>query len=367
MKVKAAVASPDGSPFHIADVELDAPRADEVLVRMAAVGLCHTDIFAQQDGYRFGRPGVFGHEGAGVVQAVGREVTTVRPGDRVALSFRSCGACAKCAAGHPAHCGEIRQLNFAGARPDGSSTLRLDGAALASNFFGQSSFATHALTYVRNVIPIGPDVPFAVAAPLGCSVQTGVGGVLNILKPERGSALLVTGCGPVGLSAVIGGVIAGCAPIVVVEPHASRRALALDLGATHAIDPTTTPDLAAAVREILPHGVDRAFDTTGQEAVLGAALRAMASGGVLGFAGIAPRGTRLPADLNIIMGRGLRVCGIYLGDADPAHFLPMLLEHHRAGRLPIDRMIRTYPFERINDAIADQHAGRTAKAVLTFS
>jgi aryl-alcohol dehydrogenase len=360
------MASPEGGPFRIAEVDLDAPRDDEILVRLAAVGLCHTDVFAQQGGYRFGIPAVLGHEGAGVVEAIGEKVTKVRPGDRVAITFRSCGVCLPCDSGHPAHCNDFRPLNFSGKRKDGSTSLHNGGEELVSNFFGQSSFASHALTYERNVVPIDADIPFEIAATLCCSVQTGVGAVLNVLRAGRESSLMITGCGPVGLSAVMGAALAGCAVIIAVEPHRQRRRLALDFGATHAIDPAETADLPGAVRAILPQGVNYALDTTGQPDVLESIMRALAPQGTLGLLGIAERGAHLPGEQNLVLSAGHCVRGIYLGDSDPDTFLPLLMDHYRNSQLPIDRMIRTYPFANINEAVAEQHAGSATKAVLTF-
>ena len=366
MKIKAAVANQNGGAFKLMDVELDTPRDDEILVKIAAVGLCHTDIVAQHGAFNFGRPAVLGHEGAGIVEQTGKSVTKVAPGDRVALSFRSCGACAKCNTGHPAYCHSMPLLNYAGMRTDGSRAIRCDGEEIASNFFGQSSFATHALTYEQNVVKIPDDLPFEIAAPLGCGIQTGAGSIINSLKCAAGSSLLVTGGGVVGLSAVMAGVLRGGATIIVLEPHQSRRDMALKLGATHVINPMEDADLAAAVRKISPLGVDYAFDTTGRQDVLDAIMHALAPQGILGCVGIGTPETKLPGNLIQAMTFGHTVMGIVEGDSDPSRFIPELITYYRDGRLPLDQLIKTYKFADINEAIADQHAGKCIKVVLTF-
>ena len=260
--------------FRLAQVDLDEPRADEILVRVAAVGLCHTDIAAQQGGFGFDRAAVLGHEGAGLVVAVGSAVTRISPGDRVAISFRSCGDCSNCRSQQPAYCHQLSLMNFAGRRVDGSHALHEEGVDLVSNFFGQSSFASHALTYQRDVVKLPDDIPFAIAAPMGCGIQTGAGSILRVLRPDARSSLLVTGGGAVGLSAVMAAQIAGTGSVIVVEPHPARRDLAMDLGATHVIDPLKTGDLAKAIRAIAPDGIDLALDTTGRDDVLAAIMAA---------------------------------------------------------------------------------------------
>lgn len=366
MQATAAVARAPGADFTLETVELDEPRADEILVRVAAVGVCHTDLVAREGAMPFSLPAVLGHEGAGVVERVGAAVTKVAPGDRVAMTFRSCGQCDRCMSGDPAYCYSMPALNYIGMRPDGSKAIRQGETAVSSNFFGQSSFATYALAYERNVLKLPDDLPFPLAAPLGCGVQTGAGGVILALACPTGSSLLITGGGAVGLSAVMGAAIQGCATVIVVEPQASRRDLARELGATHVIDPAAATDLAAAVRAILPQGVDYAFDTTGRPDTLAAIMAALAPKGVLGIVGIPPAGTPLPGDLGTVLTFGQTVRGIIEGDSDPDVFLPELIGHWRAGRLPLEKLVRTFPFDQINAAIAAQHHGDCVKVVLTL-
>lgn len=363
MDILAAVATGAGKPFELKTLTLDDPRDDEVLVRIVGVGVCHTDIVFKES-QAIAPPAVLGHEGSGIVEKVGARVTKVAPGDRVGITFRSCGHCSRCDRGDAPYCETMPMLNYIGMRPDGSKALHDHDTPIASNFFGQSSFGTHALTYERNLVKVPDDLPLELVGPLGCGIQTGAGGVMRSLACEAGSSLLVTGGGPVGLSAVMGGRIQGCSTIILVEPHAERRALAKEFGATHVIDPAEAPDLAAAVRAIRPQGVDYAFDTTGVPAVLAAVPNALASKGVFGIVGIAPPGTPTPGDLGQVMTFGHTIKGIIEGDSDPDVFLPELMDHWRAGRLPFDRMIRTFPFSQINEAIAAQHHGDCIKVVL---
>ncbi len=366
MQIKAALARKQGADFEIGTVELDEPREDEIRVRIAAVGVCHTDLVAREGAMPFSLPAVLGHEGAGTVEKVGAAVRKVKTGDRVAITFRSCGACARCKSGDPAYCYTMPALNYIGMRMDGSKAIREGETQVSSNFFGQSSFATYALCYERNVIKLPDDVPFPLAAPLGCGVQTGAGGVMLALKAPKGSSILITGGGAVGLSAVMGAKIQGCAQIIVVEPHANRRALAMELGATHTIDPLAQKDLAAAVRAIVPNGVDYAFDTTGRPETLTGVMGCLAPKGVFGIVGIPPAGTPLPGDLGTVLTFGQTVRGIIEGDSDPDKFIPEMIAHWRAGRMPLEKLVKTFPFADINKAIAAQHHGDCVKVVLTL-
>jgi aryl-alcohol dehydrogenase len=361
MHIQAAIAKRPGGDFEIEPLELTEPRPDEVLVRIKAVGLCHTDLGVRDNPVGLTLPAVLGHEGAGVVEKVGAAVSKVAPGDRVLISFRSCGVCAKCRASEPAYCDQLLPMNFGGARLDGESSFV--GGGVASNFFGQSSFATYALTYERNLVKLPPDAPFAVAAPLACGVQTGAGSILRALDCPPGSSVAIVGGGTVGLSAVMAARARGCAPIVLIEPVESRRTLALELGATHAIDPFAG-EIAPAVRAIAPAGVDFVLEASGVVAAAQAAFGYIATRGVLGLVGVPPGGSQLALPLDFAITFGLSVRGVIEGDSDPETFIPELLALHKAGRLPFDRLITTFPFDQINAAVAEQKAGRVVKVVL---
>jgi aryl-alcohol dehydrogenase len=365
MKVTAMVARDADGPFSQEELELDCPQADEILVRVLGVGLCHTDLVMKSAGEAFyPMPAVLGHEGAGIVEQVGQSVSKVMPGDRVAMTFRSCGTCDRCEAGHAPYCRSFPALNFTGLRLDGSKAYSSESGFVAGNFFGQSSFGSHALTYERNVVKVPDDVPLELMGPLGCGVQTGFGAVVRSLSAKKDTSILILGGGSVGLSAVMGAKVSDCSQIIVLEPHAARRELAQELGATHVIDPSTGQGLADAVREVCPLGVDYALDTTGIPDVLRSAIGCLGSKAVFGIIGVAPPGTPIPGEISDLITYGYTIKGIIEGDSDPDRFIPEMIEHYRAGRLPIDKMIRTYPLGEINQAIADQAAGQCIKVVL---
>jgi aryl-alcohol dehydrogenase len=361
MKIRAALSHGAGTPFEIAEVDLDEPRADEVLVKLHAVGICHTDLTMRAVWPAELSPAVLGHEGAGVVEAVGADVRAVRPGDHVVLSYRRCGACPQCAAGHSAYCHDFRTLNAAGMRPDGTTTMRRDGAPVYGSFFGQSSFASHALAYETNVVVVGPDVDLSIAAPLGCGVQTGAGAVLNVLQPGTDASLVVFGAGGVGLSAVMAARATGVGTIVAVDPVARRRTVAAQLGATATIDPARE-DVVDAIRELTGDGATHALDTTANGTVINEAVNALARRGTLALVGIGAQ--QIPLDVGNIVSAGKTIRGVIEGDAVPQDFVPQLLALHADGRLPLETLIRTYAFDDIDTAAAEAADGTTIKPVL---
>ncbi|MGH3260407.1 MAG: alcohol dehydrogenase catalytic domain-containing protein, partial [Trebonia sp.] len=217
MEIRAAVTETKGAPFAIRELELDQPRPDEVLVRVAAAGICHTDLIIRDQWYPVPLPAVLGHEGAGVVEAVGAAVTRVAAGDHVAISYGSCGSCPKCLVGRPWVCHDFWGRNFAATRPDGTTALTADGGVVHSHFFGQSSFATYAIATERNVVKLDPSVPLEIVAPFGCGIQTGAGAVLNAIRPDAGTSIAVFGTGTVGLAAIMAAQVAGCTTIVGID------------------------------------------------------------------------------------------------------------------------------------------------------
>lgn len=365
MKITAAVTRQPHQPFSLETLDLDEPREPEVLVEIRGVGLCHTDIAARDGVYGLPYPGVLGHEGSGVVVAVGSGVTSVAVGDPVALSFGSCGECRTCTTDRPAYCEHFTEHNYIGSRPDGSNALSLDDEPVHGHFFSQSSLATHAVAHERNVVKVDTELDVALLGPLGCGIQTGAGAVMNSMACRAGSALVVLGAGPVGLAAVMGGVLQECGSIVVVEPVTSRRELAHSLGATATVDPLDGT-LADSLAEALPQGADYVFDTTGRVDVITAAIGATAVNAVVGLVGVpADFSVDLPVNIVATMQKGLTVRGIVEGDSDPQVFIPELLRHHAAGRFPFDRLITLFPLTDINAAVEAQHKGEVTKVVLT--
>ncbi|HEX7871314.1 MAG TPA: NAD(P)-dependent alcohol dehydrogenase [Sphingobium sp.] len=365
MDMIAAIAEAPHSGFTLATVQIGEPRAHEARVRIVGVGLCHTDLVARDQFIPIPLPAVLGHEGAGIVEAVGSAVTKVKPGDAVVIGFSSCGHCPRCEEHLPSYCREFPVLNYAGARPDGSSGLSRDGKALSASFFGQSSFAGHALADERNLVKVDANaVKLEIAGPLGCGLQTGAGAVLRSMDCPAGSTLAIFGGGPVGQAAVMAAAVRACATIILVEPVASRRAIALELGATHVIDPAEG-DVTAAIRAILPAGVDFALETSGREPVVEAALASLGSHGMLGLVGVPPKPeSSIAINLASIITYGHRIVGIIEGDSDLDGFIPELVALHAAGRFPFERLVTTYPLADINEAVAAQHRGDCIKAVL---
>jgi aryl-alcohol dehydrogenase len=360
---KAAVVRGKGARFVIEDVRIGPPTADEVLVRVLAVGICHTDAIVRDQYYPFPLPGVLGHEGSGIVEEVGANVTNVARGDHVVMTFMSCGQCRQCQRGETAYCNDFFRLNVGGARKDGSTgTSDAQGHVLYDHFFGQSSFGTHAVAHSRNVIKVPKDIPLEVLGPLGCGIQTGAGAILNALAVGAGDSVAVFGVGGVGLSAVMAARIAGATTIIALDVIPGRLKLALELGATHIVD-SSKQDAAEAVRKICG-GVDYSLDTSGKSSVLRQAVDALGIRGTCGIVGAPPLGTEVSFDINSLMIPGRSIRGICEGDSLAAVFIPQLIELHRQGRFPFDRLIKFYEFSEINAAIDDAAKGVTIKPVL---
>jgi aryl-alcohol dehydrogenase len=356
---RAAVLLAEGADPRLTDIRIRPPADDEVLVRIEAVGICHTDVSVAGRWPARKLPMVFGHEGVGtVVEAAPGARAAI--GDRVVLTFASCAACANCAAGRPAYCAHSTTLNMRG---DDGEALSMDVNPLRGGFFGQSSFATHALVRPANAVVVSRDVDPALAAPLGCSVQTGVGTVLNAMSVGTDDSIVVYGAGAVGLSAVLGAVIAGCAHIIAVDPIAERRTLATELGATSAVDPNAD-DVAAVLAALPGGGPTAAVDTTALPAVIAGALSGLQACGTLALVGLGALTADLPVGL--IMAKGLRVRGAVEGDSEPHRFIPRLVELWQRGDLPLEKLVTRYAFEDFDAAWTSARTGGAVKPVLTL-
>src|SRR5690606_4851651 len=317
--IRAAVARGAGQPMSIETLRIDAPRDDEVLVRIVASGICRTDI----DMWEAGGLGaaVLGHEGAGVVEETGRAITAVKPGDHVVLSYQSCGRCRFCRGGHPTACEHFWDLNFGFERANGSSGYA--NAQAQGHFFGQSSFATHALATERNIVKVSKALPLDVLAPLGCGLQTGAGTVMNSLRVQSRCNLAVLGTGTVGLAAIMAARIVGAGPIIGVDLRPRRLALARELGATHVIDSRKT-DVSAQIERICER-LDFAIDTTGSPALIAMAEDHLLPGGCMAI--LAGGSDRELSD-------GRRVLAVIQGDSVPQRFIPRLIRYWRNGQFP---------------------------------
>jgi aryl-alcohol dehydrogenase len=363
MQTRAAVVEGQGQPFTMSEVELEAPRDDEVLVRMVATGLCHTDLtmgsFLPAEMF----PNVFGHEGAGVVEEVGAGVRGLEPGDHVVMSFRSCRDCAKCRAGLVGYCDQTLLLNYMGLRMDGSMSISRDGGPVFGNFFGQSSLAAHALAYADNCVKVDPELDLTLLAPYGCGFQTGAGTVLNVIKPAKDDSLAVYGVGAVGLAAVAAAAAEGVESIIAVDPLAARRKAAEKLGAT-AVDPTAVEDVVARVRELTGGGAAYGIDTTAIPGVVKQAQQSLAIRGTLVVLGLGAEEYALDA-IDLLQG-GKTVKSSIEGDSDPQEMVPRLIEMRAAGTFPMDDLVTTYPADHINQAVADVTSGAVVKPVLLW-
>jgi aryl-alcohol dehydrogenase len=363
MNVRAAVAYEGRSSFSIEELEMSEPGPDHILVRMAGCGLCHTDVKAREGTMGVPMPAVLGHEGAGIVERVGERVTKVKPGDYVVLTGDSCGACPTCLAGDPAYCDRMSPLNFMDGRAGEPGSFQKGGLAIHGHFFGQSSFADYAVTGERNTIPVRKDAPLEILGVLGCGVQTGAGAIMNSLHPPGGSSVAIFGAGSVGLSAVMGAVVRGCSAIIAVDVLESRLAMARQVGATHTVLAGPQVKVAEEIRKAVPSGVGYAFDTTGRADSNQQALESLAAKGCFGFCAVPAEAPKMSR----VMIRGLSIRGIVQGDSVPDTFIPYLVELHMDGRFPFDKLVTKYPFEKMNQAIEDQAAGKVVKPVFTFA
>jgi aryl-alcohol dehydrogenase len=361
MKIQAAIIKKTGGSFCIEDVSLQEPRPDEILVRIVASGICHADEITREQDAPFPLPVVLGHEGSGIVERVGGNVTDLKPGDSVCLTFAFCGECENCKSAKPYICEHFNDINFGGVYADGTTRLSQNGQSISA-FFGQSSFATHAVVNRRSAIKVDADVPLEIVGPLGCGIQTGAGTVLNRLRPEFGASIVIFGIGSVGMSALMAAKVSGCARIIAIGGHAAKLELAKELGATHTINRHEISDVVGEIKQITGGGAHYAVDASGAADILHTALACVRIGGT-----VAVLGATEAVTLHIqqeLMGDGKNLISVLEGDSNPQVFIPKLIDYYKAGNFPFDKMITFYNFNEIDRAFADTHAGRTIKAVI---
>lgn len=359
MKIRAAVTHAQGQAFAMEEVSLCAPKSNEVLVKVVATGVCHTDAVARDLGVS-PYPIVLGHEGAGIVEQVGENVTDLAQGDHVVMSFAHCGKCENCLTGHPTVCARFNELNFGGRMEDNTYRLQLAGTDLGT-FFGQSSFGTHVVAHERNVVKVDKDVDLSLLGPLGCGIQTGAGTVLNRLKPAFGTCIAVYGCGAVGLSAIMAAKIANCQQIFAIDVHDSRLALAKELGATHAFNGKQV-DVVQQIKGASGGGTHYAVESTGVPAVVRQCLNALRPLGQAAIVGVTPE---MKIDVhNELMAEGKSMIGVIEGDSVPRVFIPKLIEFYQAGMFPFDKLVKFYRFEQIDKAFEDSANGTAIKPIL---
>ena len=367
-KIRASLVEEIGAPFTYTDLLLDDPGPGEILVRIVAGGVCHTDANTRGGDMPLPLPGVLGHEGAGIVEAVGPGVTSPAVGDHVVLGWPYCGSCKNCLAGEPRYCLSIAPALVAGVRFTGpeagkSAYRRLDGTPVSGHFFGQSSFATYSLALAQQAVVIPDDIPLTIAGPLACGIATGAGAVLNTIRPQVGESLVIFGAGAVGLSAIMAAKNTAATTIIAVDMHDSRLELAKRYGATHVFNAGATPDVVAAIHELLGGTADYAVDCTGAIPVVEQAIETVGMLGTAILIGGAPAEARFTADhFRTLFGK--RIVGTLGGSGRSERLIPALLELWRQGRFPFDELIEEFEFEDIEGALEASRRGDAIKPIV---
>ncbi len=364
MKITAAVVRERGGAFALAELDLCDPRADELLVEVAASGMCATDLHGR-DGYyaEMPYPAVFGHEGAGVVRAVGSAVKEFKPGDHVVMSYPWCGACPNCRSHRQTYCLHSGSLKHGGTRADGSTLHAMGGKPVYSAFFQQSSFGNFTIANERFAVKVANDAPLEMLGTLACAGQTGAGAVLNVMKPAAGDSFAIFGVGAVGLSALMAAKIAGCEPIIAVDVHEHRLKLARELGATHTINHGHRSDVVVEIKKITGLGLRYSLETSALSAVFREAVEALIPAGTCVLLGSSPAETEVSFNMRHLQ-NGCIVRGVIQGDSVPKQFIPQLVDNIAAGRFPVDRLITFYDLADINRAAVESASGQTIKPVL---
>jgi S-(hydroxymethyl)glutathione dehydrogenase/alcohol dehydrogenase len=366
MQISAAILWEQGQPLSVERVTLDAPGDGEVLVEMRAAGVCHSDLHPARGDWPMKTPVVLGHEGAGIVRAVGPSVGQVKPGDHVVLSWApACGECPSCRDGRAVLCDRVEKVTFRNRLPGGGARLHARDRDVAP-FLGTACFADAAVVHESAVIPVPSDVPFEALATLGCAVVTGVGAVTNAAQVPEGSRVVVIGAGGVGLNVVQGAVVAKCDAVIAVDLRAAPLAIARQFGATDTID--AAGDVAARVRELTGgRGADFVFDTVGNPATLTTALAATKKGGTVVLTGLSRVDAQGAIAMFPFVMQEKRLMGSVYGSGQPRQDIRQLVSLYQAGRLKLRELVaRTYPLDRINDALAALAASDGARGVVTW-
>jgi len=363
MQITAAVVRERSGAFSIEKIDLCDPRDDELLVEVAASGMCATDLHGRDAYYPTQFPKVFGHEGAGIVRSVGKAVTKFKTGDHVVMSYPWCGECPNCRTQRQSYCLHSFDLKMNGTRADGSTLHSRDGKPVYSAFFQQSSFGNFTIANERFAVKVRNDAPIEILGPLACGGQTGAGAVLNVMKPASGESFAVFGVGAVGLSGLMAAKIAGCDPIIAIDVHEHRLALARELGASHIINHSGRTDVVGEIRKLSSLGVRYSLETSALPAIFREAVDALMPAGTCVLLGSARKGTEASFETPFLQ-NGRTVRGVIQGDSVPQQFIPQLVDHIMAGRFPLERMITFYDLADINRAADESSKGKTIKPVL---
>ncbi len=365
MKIKAAVVDAKGAHFSVKDdIELAEMQPDDILVKMVASGICHSDEALRKGDAVIDYPIILGHEGSGIVEKVGANVQNFVEGDHVVLSFYACRNCKNCLKGIPTQCLHYADNNLSGHRPDGSAHFTENGEKVA-DMFDQSSFTSYTVVREANAVKVDKDLDLRRLGPLGCGYVTGSGTVLNTLQPKPGSTIAVFGTGAVGLAAMMAGKISGCTKVIAVDIVPERLALAKELGATDAIN-SKEEDAVEAIRKLTGgYGVDYAVDTTGVTKVMEDSIQALAQGGTSACIAVTPNHIDLDTWNDLCVG-DKSVIGVNMGDSIPQIDIPRLIEFYRQGMFDFDKTEKFYDFDQINEANADSISGKTIKPILVI-
>lgn len=366
MKIKAAVVEENGANYQMKEVNLKEPSKNDILVKIVATGICGTDHSIRQ-GSIVPTPNILGHEGAGIVEAVGDNVKNVKIGDHVVLSYAYCRNCEACEEGNPAACEHMPIYNYGGKNLEGESTIKDDSDEPIASFFNQSSFATYSLVDESNVVKVPKDIDLRILGPLSCGIATGSGAIFNVLKPEYDTSLVVFGAGAVGYASIMSAKISGCTKIIAVDINDTRLDMAKKLGATHIINSTKIEeDIVDVIKGLTDgKGVNYSIDTTGVPLVIKQSILSLKRGGTAAPLAIAKQ----PIELNTmreLANENRNIVGVLMGNNIPKYHIPKLISYYQDGRFPFDKLIEFYDFEDINQAEEDAMTGKVFKSVLVI-
>lgn len=367
MEITAAVLRAKSQPLAIEHLELKELGENEVIVRITSTGICHTDIACQEQIMPVPLPIVLGHEGAGIVEKVGKSVKKVAPNDRVVLSMDSCGICPMCLENKIWWCLNGLYVNFGIQIGPSSPVTKFQPyiSDVMGGFLGQSSFASHVLTKDKCVVKVRSDAPTHLLGPFGCSILTGAGTVIQALKVPPGASIAIIGTGAVGLNSVLAAHLSGCSTIIAIDVLEERLNIAHAAGATHTIN-AKKDTISKSIRDILPNGVDYVIDTTAMNENIVQAIDALIKSGTLALVGVGPNDRQLNVNMMTLFTKGIRIHSICAGEAIADTFIPKMVDLFMQGKYPFEKFLTFYHFNDIQKAIEDQRKGKIIKAVIKF-
>lgn len=369
MKIRAAILEQHNTPLVIEEVELDDPKDHELMVKLVATGVCHTDLHCIKGDLMTQPPVILGHEGAGIVEKVGKNVTYVQPGDKVLVTVAPyCGKCPACTMGVPTSCETDPQTAMLmGTLADGTRRLKRANGDEINHFMAQSSFAEYAVVEESATVKVRDDAPLDVVCLLGCGATTGIGAVINKARVKAGSSVAVFGCGGVGLATIMAAKLVGAHTIVAVDLLDNKLEMAREFGATHLVN-ASKEDAVAKIAAECAGGVDYSFEVIGSTEAMAQAFHAVYArpGGMALILGLAPIGATFSIEAWRFL-REVTITGCTVGSVRPKIDIPKYIDLFMAGKLPLDKLVTArYPLDKINDAIKDTFDGKVMRGVITF-